>query len=94
MPKEVFNDQFDGSEHQLLNDDGKTYRTERFVGNRLEVGWNRDLANIQIATLDGGDYDEAEVRRPGFYVHLDRAGINRLIRTLRKARDASFGADA
>lgn len=30
----------------------------------------------------------------GWYCQLDRAGLNRLIRTLRKARDAAFGADA
>lgn len=30
----------------------------------------------------------------GFYVDLDRAGINRLIRNLRRARDQSFGKDA
>lgn len=30
----------------------------------------------------------------GWYCHLDRAGVNRLIRTLRKARDAAYGADA
>lgn len=29
----------------------------------------------------------------GFYVDLDRAGINKLIRTLRRARDAAFGRD-
>lgn len=30
----------------------------------------------------------------GWHVHLDRAGINRMIRALRKARDYAFGADA
>jgi hypothetical protein len=30
----------------------------------------------------------------GWFADLDRSGINRLIRTLRKARDAAFGADA
>lgn len=28
------------------------------------------------------------------YIQLDRNGINRLIRTLRKARDAAYGSDA
>jgi hypothetical protein len=30
----------------------------------------------------------------GWFVHLDRAGINRLIKALRKARDSAYGADA
>ena len=30
----------------------------------------------------------------GLYVNLDRNGVNRLIRALRKARDRAFGADA
>ena len=30
----------------------------------------------------------------GLWCDLDRAGINRLIRTLRKARDQAYGADA
>jgi hypothetical protein len=31
---------------------------------------------------------------PCWFVHLDRAGINRLIRVHRRARDATYGADA
>lgn len=30
----------------------------------------------------------------GWQLSLDRAGINRLIRALRKARDAAYGSDA
>lgn len=37
----------------------------------------------------------AQVGNTGpLYIQLDRAGLNRLIRTLRKARDAAFGSDA
>lgn len=111
----------------------------------LQVGWGRDLGEVQIATLAGGDYDSSFATesdhteglsprhlleslveahafvgeyspsrgvpvveeflrtvqkdmdgwpRPGFWVDLDRDGINRLIRILRKARDAAYGADA
>lgn len=35
----------------------------------------------------GGQFD-------GWHVTLDREGINRLIRVLRRARDAAYGADA
>lgn len=38
----------------------------------------------------GGDY----VRSDGLWATLDREGCNRLIRSVRRARDAAFGADA
>lgn len=59
----------------------------------LTLGWDR-IGYVQIATQAGGDYDEATTERPGLFMDLDRHGINRLIRALRKARDQSFGADA
>lgn len=57
-----------------------------------EVGWTRNLPGISLATID----PDAEVGTPasGWYIHLDRDGVNRLIRTLRKARDQAFGSDA
>ena len=39
------------------------------------------------------DPEHAEGAR-GLWTTLDRAGINRLIRALRRARDQAFGADA
>lgn len=45
------------------------------------TGVNADLA----VTLDGA--------RTGFFVQLDRQGINQLIRNLRRARDQAFGRD-
>jgi hypothetical protein len=59
------------------------------------IGWSREPGHVEIATvmpdgipLDGGP--EAN----GWFLQLDRDGINRLIRLLRKARDAAYGADA
>lgn len=48
---------------------------------------------------NGSNYAEALntmlcVYEQGWYCQLDRAGINRLIRLLRKARDAAYGSDA
>lgn len=43
-------------------------------------------------TKNWNEYDPIEDQ--GLFVQLDRFGINRLIRTLRKARDDAFGADA
>lgn len=61
--------------------------------NFVEVGWMRN-GYVQIGTRAGGDYDEPKTPRPGVYSDLDRDQINRLIRALRKARDAAYGADA
>lgn len=63
-------------------------------GLRVEVGWQADR-HVQVATtythskltLDDEPFN-------GWHATLDREGINRLIRSLRKARDAAFGADA
>ena len=46
-----------------------------------ETGADEDLAGQSIP------------RAAGIYIDLDRAGINRLIRNLRRARDQAFGRD-
>ena len=57
----------------------------------VELKWNREQY-VQIATVNTGEPQLAEVR--GWFADLDRAGINQLIRALRKARDQAFGSDA
>ncbi len=62
----------------------------------VAVAWsraseNRD-GNVEVGaelltTADGS-------REDWLFLSLDRAGINRLIQTLRRARDQAFGADA
>lgn len=55
------------------------------------VGWSRS----KYVEVGVGVFSPAtEVGAESHYTTLDRDGINRLIRTLRKARDAAFGADA
>ena len=49
----------------------------------------RGVLNVLDCLSDFGERGYA-----GVWADLDRAGINRLIRILRKARDAAFGADA
>ncbi len=72
---------------------------------RVQVGWERGGSYVEIATVqpggqvafkdpDTGDFLPASQADPGFFMTIDRDGINRLIRTLRRARDAAFGADA
>jgi hypothetical protein len=98
MPKETIHSRYEGHVSRVLDKDGNWVESdpskvapEPF----LTVGWGRESQHVQVATLAGGDYDEVGGnQRPGLYVQLDRDGINRLIRALRKARDAAFGADA
>lgn len=56
---------------------------------RARVSWGRDEGDIQIATVDENDGNDGS----GFFVDLDRHGINSLIRILRKARDQACGRD-
>lgn len=66
----------------------------------VDVLWNREGGMVQVVTkatdADGGRWaaDSPETHfTDGMYVDLDRAGINRLIRNLRRARDNAFGRD-
>jgi hypothetical protein len=60
----------------------------------VEIGWTRNLPDVSMASINDsvgeGPWDPAR----GWFAHLDREGVNRLIRSLRKARDQAFGADA
>lgn len=57
----------------------------------VQVGWTRhQIVEIGVAQFD----PSRELPTKGVFMSLDRAGINRLIRTLRKARDAAYGSDA
>ena len=69
-------------------------------GHAVKVGWERDK-HVQVGV--GGPVDftfttplpegvTADVHN-GLWVTMTRQGINDLIRHLRRARDAAFGAD-
>lgn len=60
----------------------------------VEVGWTRNLPGVAVASLNESVGDGPADPARGWFAHLDREGVNRLIRALRKARDQSFGADA
>lgn len=64
-------------------------------GTIIKVGWHRSPGYVELATIrDDGQTLEPGPESNGWFTQLDREGINRLIRTLRKARDQAFGADA
>lgn len=64
----------------------------------VEVRWARE-GTVQVVTKatdphEGRLVDDDGVHyTDGFHVDLDRAGINALIRYLRRARDQAFGRD-
>lgn len=86
----------------------KPYGDDEPARGVASVHWYRDGASVNLATwcLDettgevfarvlNKDANVAEVQamRAGYYVDLDRAAINKLIRDLRRARDQVFGRD-
>lgn len=59
----------------------------------VQVGWQDwPVSHVQVATFSRVAVTHETVW-DGFYVTLDRQGINELIRHLRKARDKAFLKD-
>lgn len=57
----------------------------------VHVGWSRNrYVEVGVAQMN----ISTEWVETGHFTSLDRDGINRLIRSLRKARDAAYGSDA
>lgn len=97
MPKVIVNDKHEGYIPRVLDAEGKWVTTPpELVAPHafVELGWSKEAEHVELATKEGGDIDEPGNPRHGWYVQMDRAGINRLIRALRDARDQAFGKDA
>lgn len=63
----------------------------------VAIGWTKDYGPVQIGMVNGDTVDltiNGEPSNGGLWMDLDREQINRLIRSLRKARDSAYGADA
>lgn len=59
-----------------------------------QVGWSREASHVELGVVKTGvDPTDADDPKNGLYIQLDRDGINRLIRTLRTARDQAYGRD-
>jgi len=83
MPKENIRDRYELDGHDT-------------VCATAEVTWDRGKDHVSVAVIRRG-IDGERVKgegNDGMYVRLDRAGVNRMIRALRRARDAAFGPDA
>lgn len=86
MPKEYIEDRWTGHDDDAVAEGSSA---------KVKVGWSREAGHVEVATVAPDDM----TLRPtpegnGWFVQLDRAGLNRLIRTLRKARDSAYGPDA
>ncbi len=66
------------------------------VVEHVAVGWTKDRT-VQVGVVNGPPVELTINGQPsdsGLWMDLDRDGCNRLIRSVRKARDAAYGADA
>jgi hypothetical protein len=86
MPKEYIEDRWTGHDDAAVADGSPA---------RVKIGWSKEAEHVEVATVAPDDM----TLRPtpegnGWFVQLDRSGINRMIHALRKARDQAFGADA
>lgn len=87
-----------------VSEDGKTAGSYTEVTPSLDIEWAREpQGRVQVAiefsrqqwidiTADLHNHQEVE-RRAIYTDSLDRQQINHMIKTLRRARDAAFGAD-
>ena len=96
MPKEItYSD-----EEMYFKKDGEEFdhrkaeqgSGETFYRRGVHIGWNKNLyVEVGVAEYEVGT---ESINESGMFTSLDREGINRLIRTLRTARDQAFGKDA
>ena len=94
MPKEYINCADFGARVPLVVEEGKPVEFGVMDTTAVKVGWTRDRDHVELAVVEckGGAFADMDERTR--YLQLDRDGLNRLIRTLRKARDQAFGSDA
>lgn len=83
MPKEFVDSKYRGETYPVKVNDVEVGRRP-VEETRVVVGWSKEGEHVQIATIA----PDSE------FMQLDRDGLNRLIRLLRKARDGAYGADA
>jgi hypothetical protein len=80
MPREV-----------IKNAGGPAGTSDNPLDLAVQLKWGPET-HVQIATTNT-DWTDGKGDQDGWFVDLDREGIQRLIRSLRKARDQVFGAD-
>lgn len=106
MPKEItYSDQRD---YVLMDDgneatpgwggpdprDGDARRNYPVLHRGLSIGWSREQGHVEIGMNAFDVSTKQGSHGTGMYATFDRAGLNKIIRTLRRARDQAYGADA
>lgn len=98
MPKEIVNI---GPVLSLTADGSEIPEKDIEPGSGLEcftraalVRWNRaGWVEVGLDTLVAATGEQATKHHTGYYVSVDRAELNRIIRTLQKAGRQAFGVD-
>lgn len=86
MPKELIRDLYYDHDDDAVSEGSQA---------ALRVGWSKEASHVEIATIAPDDQRlEPTPEGNGWFVQLDRAGLNRAIRVLRQARDDAYGKDA
>lgn len=96
MPKEYINNRYYGQHARQASSDGEDSLVA-LDDSAVKVGWTKDHQHVEIAIVrdrDRADGTSADSDPNCWHSQFDRDGLNRLIRTLRKARDDAFGPDA
>jgi hypothetical protein len=94
MPKEYINSRDFDRRYPLVNPDGSpSGEMSKPDYTSARVTWARNDNHVGICLVDY-DKDPDGMDEAVKFLNLDRSGCNRLIQTLRRARDAAFGADA
>ena len=96
MPKELIHNAYFGQTAKVRTfrdgDEQKEVFVDELVdSSAVKVGWTRGYDHAELAVVCNADAPGDTQAR---HIQLDRAGINQLIRVLRKARDQAFGSDA
>lgn len=73
--------------------DGDARRNYPVLRRAAIVGWSRESGHVEVG-VDALNISTQSGVVTGMFATFDRDGLNRLIRSLRKARDAAYGSDA
>lgn len=103
MPKEYIENRYYGQHarnHDKCDPRGEEFCPPDCPGSELvalddsavKVGWTKGLAHVEVAVVHDRD-GSRESDPDAWHSQLDRSGLNRLIRALRRARDDAFGKD-
>lgn len=73
---------------------GRYHGTDEDPEPEVRLGWSKEAGHVELATINvDGQVLHPTPEGNGWFVALDRYGINRLIKCLRQARDDAFGRD-